>query len=103
MPFLDLENLLQVPRWRGISTEGHILIVIMIINPLQWLYLYLRSLLLVFLACFLVSARIPYRCVLPGIQSVKGLEDLTIHLLRYGYLAWGNSPSSILTRLNILG
>ena len=95
MSSLDLENLLQVPRWRGISTEGHILIVTMIINPLQWLHLYPRSLLLMFLACFFVSARIPYRCVLPGIQRVKGLEDLTIHLLRYGYLAWGNSLSTI--------
>ena len=28
----------------------------------------------------------------------RGFEDLTIHLLRYGYLAWGKSLSSILTR-----
>ena len=77
MPSLDLDCLLQVPRWREISIKGHILIVIMIIqrgNASKCLYLYPRSLFLVFLACFLVSARIPYRCLLPGNQSAKRIR-----------------------------
>ena len=31
MPSLDLENLSHVPRWRGIFTNGYILVVVMII------------------------------------------------------------------------
>ena len=103
MPSLDLGYLLQVPRWRGISTKGHILIVIMIIQSemrynactyilahCSWCFWRVFSYLHVFhTAVFYLEIKVR-----------RGLEDLTSHLLSYGYLAWVNSLSSILTRLN---